>query len=155
MNCEMCGKEIESAFLTDVEGSTLKVCKQCSSFGKIIQRPVPRKFTKRPFFSKPKPKKEEIVEDIVENYAELIRTSREKKGLTQKEFARKLFEKESIVQKMETGSYEPSISLARKLEKILKINLINEIKEESKTEIPRTKSEGFTLGDFIKIKKKN
>ena len=35
INCDMCGKE-ESLFKTDVEGSIMNLCKECSQFGKVI-----------------------------------------------------------------------------------------------------------------------
>ena len=73
--------------------------------------------------------------------------------MTQKELARKLNEKVSIIHKMETSSFEPNISLARKLEKFLKIKLI-ELHEEVHKKETRAKSDAFTIGDFIKVKKK-
>ena len=92
------------------------------------------------------------IEVIVEDYAEKIRKAREKLGLKQKDFAKKISERASLVHNFETGKIEPSLKIAQKLEKMLKIKLIEEI-EEKPEKIQKTKSEEFTVGDFIKVKK--
>ncbi|MBD3259520.1 helix-turn-helix domain-containing protein, partial [Candidatus Woesearchaeota archaeon] len=82
-----------------------------------------------------------------------------KLGMDQKEFARYLAEKESVVSKMEKGNFVPSIQNARKLERKLNVKLIEEITEEKTVfnkERSKVKAEPdhFTLGHFIKVKKK-
>jgi len=69
--------------------------------------------------------------------------------MTQKEFAKKISEKESTVHQIESGNSEPTIALAKKLQKFLKIRLI-ESYEESNQSVKQENTEGFTLGDFIK-----
>ena len=94
---------------------------------------------------------EEKIELIVENYADIIKKKRESMRLSQKDFASKLNEKESTVHHIETGRLEPSLALAKKLEKMLGIKIIEEYDEN--LELPkRRKDEGFTFGDFINIK---
>lgn len=97
-------------------------------------------------------RKEEKTELFVENYAEIIKKKREFMGMTQRDFANKISEKETTVHKIETGTFSPPISLAKKLEKALGIKLIEEY-EEMHGASKGKKIEGFTLGDFIKIKK--
>lgn len=94
---------------------------------------------------------EENIELIVDNYASLVKEKREFMGLTQKDFAAKINEKESLVHKIEVGAFEPSLSLAKKLEKMLGIKLVEEHSEKLLA-IKKRKDDGFTLGDFIKIK---
>ncbi len=53
---------------------------------------------------------------------------------------------------MESGKFEPSIKLARKIEKFLNIKLIEQ-HEEQHAGIKGESGEGFTIGDFIKVKK--
>ena len=153
MNCELCGREAE-LYTAEIEGTTLKVCEKCSSMGKVIKRPAPpkvKKPVKKKFVRKAEPVKE-IVEAVVEDYAKKIRQAREKTGMTQKEFARKLNEKESILHKLETGSFKPSLALAKKLEKLLHIKLVEQREEEKEQVTPKTgKSSGLTIGDIIKF----
>jgi putative transcription factor len=70
-------------------------------------------------------------------------------GLSHKEFAARLNEKESIIHKLETGSFEPPIELARKLEKLLRISLVQEDKDE-KVAVGKGTGGGMTIGDIIK-----
>ncbi|MEM4263660.1 MAG: multiprotein bridging factor aMBF1 [Candidatus Woesearchaeota archaeon] len=155
MNCDICGRDAP-LYTILVEGSELKVCERCSSTGKIIKKPeiaLPiKKSNKQEPIKKAKTVKE-LVETIVEDYATRIRKAREKTGMTQKEFAKKINEKESIVHKLETGSFEPPVALAKKLEKLLKIKLIEQTEQEKEiVQEKKEKSEGLTIGDILKIK---
>ena len=149
MNCDLCGKVEERLNRALIEGVELNVCAGCSKFGKIlapVKRPGPREQHKQ--FEK----KEEKIELLVEDYAEIVKKKRESMGLSQKDFANRIDEKESIIHKIETGNYEPQLTLARKLEKFLGVKLIEE-HEERHEAFKKKKEDGFTLGDFIKIKK--
>jgi putative transcription factor len=73
--------------------------------------------------------------------------------LKQEEFARFLNEKESVAQKWESGSLSPDIRLARKLEKILGINLVERV-EEKKVELKSVESGEMTLADMVKVRKR-
>ncbi|MBI2653335.1 TIGR00270 family protein [Candidatus Woesearchaeota archaeon] len=150
INCDLCGKVGERLFKAIIEGVELNVCSGCSKFGKVIghvKKPVQKETRK--VIAVPK---EEKVELLIENYAEIIKKKRESMGLTQKDFANRINEKEATIHKLETGAFTPPISLARKLEKTLGIKLVEE-HEESHSSAKERKIEGFTLGDFIKIKK--
>ena len=154
MLCEMCNKTEASAKAL-VEGAELALCRNCSRFGKIIgeiqRAPVKRKETAKPaataFKAKP-----EIVETIVSDYADRIRRARERLGLMQKEFALKITEKESVVHKLETGELEPSVDLARKLERILKIKLVEALEESESINDAETKGSQRTIGDIWKLR---
>lgn len=148
MNCELCGKE-GGLVVAIVENVEMKVCGGCSKFGKVIRRNIPAPVKKK------ETKKNEVTEDpvdeevIVSDFAKKIRRAREKLKMEQKDFAKFISEKESIVHKMEIGEHKPSLKVAKKLQKMLKIRLIDVYKEEKKS-YETSKSEGFTLGDFIK-----
>lgn len=151
INCDLCGKIDEMLNRTLIEGIELNVCSGCSKFGKVIGQ------VKKPVLKEPKKilkveGKEEKIELIVENYPEIIKRKRELMGLSQKDFANVINEKESTIHHVETGSFEPPISLAKKLEKTLGIRLIEEY-EEKPEGFRKKKEKGFTLGDFIKTKK--
>jgi len=145
--CEMCGKEDEIVTAL-VEGVQLNVCQNCSSFGKIIKKPISVK--KMPDVKKIPLQEREIIQSIREEYSSLIKGKREKMGLKQKEFAKFLSEKESMIHKIESGLYVPSLALARKIEKQLGISLVEE--REVLPQHMKTKKETFTIGDIIKVR---
>lgn len=153
MQCDMCGSE-ERLFKTNIEGTILNVCRECSKFGKIISeiKPVEKVKPKKVEKIEIEPEKE-IIPMVVSDFAEKIRTKREKLGLKQEDFAKKIAEKESIVHKLETGEFKPSLELAEKLEKILNIKLIEEYEEEHKAQT-KTDIGITTIGDLIKIRKR-
>ena len=96
----------------------------------------------------------EIVEDVVEDYAEIVRKAREKTGMSQSDFAKKINEKEGAMHNIETGKIMPNLKLARKLEVALRIKLIEVIEERHNITNEKPKSNELTLGDVIKIKKR-
>src|SRR3989344_8663208 len=117
-NCEICGEERELVKAI-VEGSLLDVCEECSRFGNTI---VVKKIQKEE--KSVKKQTVDIINIINPDYPKLIKDARDRLGLKQKDLALKLNEKESVIHKLETGSLQPTILLARRLERILSINLI-------------------------------
>lgn len=151
MNCEMCGKDTE-LFNAVIEGTQLKVCAGCGKYGKILRK-----------ISLPSPKQVIVkreepvqVEQIVSDYAQKIKSAREKRGMTQLEFSKLIAVKESLIHKMETGHFEPPIDMACKMEKTLHITLV-EVREEAAIAKQKKEelTEGMTIGDLIKLKQKN
>lgn len=147
----MCGK---NGILIKVliESSEMQVCAGCAKFGKIITE---KRFS-RPAFKKKgfqKNSRKENLDVVIANYGVLVKNAREKLQLTQEQLAKRLTEKESILQKLESESFKPSLKLARKLERFLKIKLVENLGDEPKADFKtQTHSAGFTLGDFIKKK---
>ena len=141
MQCELCGRK-EAEFSALIEGVELQVCASCSKHGQILKKPV--------FAENKKTKSEEPELVIVENYAQLIKNKREELNLTQEDFSKKVNQKLSFMQNIESGHTKPTIEVARKLEKALGIKLIKEFKFEKIS--PRAKTETLTIGDLIKIK---
>ncbi len=146
-NCDICGRDM-NLVKVKVEDVILNVCKNCSNFGEVIKeekvRKVIRKETKF---------KNEDIEVIVSDYSKKIKEARESRNLTQKEVGEKLAEKESVIHKIESGNLEPSLELARKIEKFFGIRLIEIYKEEVKKEKINFKNSGLTIGDLLKMKK--
>ena len=152
-NCDMCGKET-NLYKALIEGTELQVCKECTKYGKVIgtiKREIKKekKQLKKTIFL---PKKE-MVQLIVNDYAKRIKQKREQLKLKQEELAKLISEKESLIHKIESGHFEPSIKLARKLEKFLRIRLIEQHEVEKASIIGKASTEEFTLGDFVKVKK--
>jgi len=90
---------------------------------------------------------------LVSNYNKLIRQARENMGLTQADLARLIGEKESVVRRLESGRMAPTLELAKKLEKILKIKLYEVVSQEQ--ELPKPQSFQLTLGDVVEVKERN
>ncbi|HNB03756.1 MAG TPA: helix-turn-helix domain-containing protein, partial [Methanoregulaceae archaeon] len=89
--------------------------------------------------------------EIVDDYGERIRKARMERGLSQKDLAMELKEKELLIKKIEKGDLIPEDDVRLRLERALSIRLIDtpDISEEKKKPgkvVP-------TLGDVISIKK--
>lgn len=151
-NCEICGKS--AALLQAViEGVDIEVCGDCARFGTIRQKSVSSHAERydgraagRQGFSRPS----EPIPAIVGDYAQRIKRRREHLGLTQAELAKKLAERESVVSALESGTMEPSIVLAQKIERALSINLVEVDGSKEQAITIHQKSVGMTLGDLIK-----
>jgi putative transcription factor len=158
MPCEMCGREVVDSdlYYARIEGSIIKVCELCKGYGEVIKKVKIKQVyqDEKRVISLPKlqPEEEEMV---VENYAELIKNAREKKGVKQEDFAKQINEKESLIHKIETSHMEPSIELAKKIQHFLGIRLVEEVKiQDYKSLNPKGKADELTIGDVIKIKKR-
>jgi putative transcription factor len=170
MRCEVCGRKIrEAPMRVVIEGAKLTVCTECSKHGKATweepARPslIPQTQTGSSqgnrVYSPIQIKKKVITarvdtsQEIVPDYAEVIRQAREEHGFSHEELGQKISEKESVLRKIETGKISPNDQLISKLEHTLKIKLLVPVGEE-KVSIPKSASREFTLGDAIKIEKK-
>jgi putative transcription factor len=146
----MCGAE-GKLHKARVEGSEMNVCSECSRFGKVIGdvKEEVKKVENRVVETEP-----EIIEMVVADFADKIKRKREEWGLDQEDFAKRVSQKKSLVHQMENGEIRPSIELARKLEKMLNIELVEEVREEKGRKVSSEEGAGaVTIGDLIKIKK--
>ncbi len=143
-SCDLCGKN-EDLFIARIESSIVNACRTCCRFGNVLGKVEESK----PEIKIKRQTEDESSELIVENYNELIRKEREKKGLKQEEFANKLNEKESLIKKIENKQIMPSFALARKIEKFFGIKLIEDA-PDTKIKLNHSEMRGFTLGDIIK-----
>jgi len=162
LNCDICGREIVGqAFKVKVEGAKLLVCRNCQALGTPYQedpappRPRPIGFVRSHQLPERRPVElpKEIQElDIAENFSALVRNRRMKLGWSQDDLAKKVKEKLSVIQKIETGKITPDTQLCRRLQHELKIKLLVPRKEAPAPKIS-TPTE-LTLGDIVKIKGK-
>ena len=144
MNCELCGSK-PAVYDSEIEGTWMKVCQDCSKFGK----------TKKPSVVKMviKEKRPEIVEPefiLVKGYGSMVKRAREKLGLKQEEMAKRLNERESLLHQIESEHFKPGVILARKLERELRIKILDEVKESDEGIAPNKDGGSFTLGDMMK-----
>ena len=152
-----------------IEGAKLTVCTECSKHGKATWEETPKpivipqsqayKGQSTPMRGPIQIKKKVIIsrvdtsQEIVPDYAEIIRQAREKLGFSHEELGKKINEKESLLRKIETGKVSPNDQLISKFEHALKIKLLVAVAEE-KVPIPKAASREFTLGDVMKFDKK-
>lgn len=147
MQCEMCGRDsvlVEAI----IEGSLLSVCRNCASFGNVVRLPTKGEVIKTRIDDK------DDEELIVEDYNLRVKKARESKKLTQEDLAKYVAEKESVIHRVESGQFEPTLELAKKLEQFLRIKLIKNYKREEKKENKNInlKNSSLTIGDVLKIK---
>ena len=154
--CEMCGRS-GNLVEADVEGVELKLCSGCTKYGVVKKKNYSHSNSST--FKKRFQEKDADIR-IVQNYASLLRNARERKGMTQEDFAKYLNEKESVVANWEHGSMKPRIDVARRIEKVLNLNLLQKLSDTLKENEPfkqtasKKSADEFTLGDFIKVRKR-
>lgn len=150
MKCDLCGKEAE-LYKTKIEKTVLDVCDNCKKFGQVLEKVR----TTAEIYEAQKVRKssKEVQEQVVSDYALKIKNAREQLGLSQEDFALKINVKKSLLQSIESGRIELSLDLAKKLEKILKITLTEEDRNDYRPP-DITESPGFTIGDILKDKRK-
>ena len=127
MDCEICGNPIKGeSQVVLVDGAKLRVCSNDAKLGTLIKETVQR----QPFVPRPVNSRSTAKFDIVEDYLELrddfgvvIKSAREKMGLSQDQLAAKINERASLIRHLETGKMKPDDVLANKLERFLKIDL--------------------------------
>ena len=95
----------------------------------------------------------EKIEMVIPDFGNKLKNKRESMNLDQEKFASMINEKKSLVHKMESGEFTPRLEVARRIQKILNIKLIELYSPDDNASVPRkNESEGMTLGDLIKIK---
>jgi putative transcription factor len=161
--CEVCGKPIKGApNRVIIAGAKLLVCSECAKLGSTTWEATPEVAIsskasltplKKPQFIGRKPRKIMLPEiEVVENYPTLIRKAREKQKLDHAELGKRIGEKISVIQKLETGRLVPDQMLAKKLEHALKIKLLVPTTEPLVKPTPQPRD--LTLGDVVEIRKK-
>ncbi|MCE4607059.1 MAG: multiprotein bridging factor aMBF1 [Desulfurococcales archaeon] len=167
--CELCGRPIYGkAYKVVVEGVELTVCASC--YLKLLKDKGLAKKSEKDSLSKrglvrskksvgrPRPRRRAENYDVVEDYAKIIREARERLGLTRAELARKVQEREVTLGKIETGRLMPTIDLARRLERVLKVRLLEPVVDDEEEQEIASNPSGksvLTLGDVAVLKKKD
>lgn len=149
MACELCGNK-EVSISAEIEGVVLRVCAPCARFGKVLSKPLQQSIMKRD--AQQRTSAVEVIETIMDDYAIKIKQAREKRNMNQEEFARFLNERESTLQKIETGKQLPNIETAKKLEKQLHIILVEKITLDSTTRSQKKQGSSLTIGDLLQCK---
>lgn len=160
--CEMCGRELDArtAKKAVVEGSLLILCQDC--YSRLSKTTTVRELPKQPARATPPPvttprRQSRPVEEleIVEDYATRIKSARESLGWTQDVLAQKVGESVLTIKRIEGGKLKPSVELARRLERVLGIKLLEPIvKEDKYISIDSGRPEHLTIGDLINVEDK-
>lgn len=151
----MCGsaKELVKAEIESVE---MYVCSKCATYGKVIKSPITyTKIRENKIRSENKKQPQKQPEyQVVKNFSSLLQSTRNQRNMNREEFAQLLAEKESILGKWEQGIMTPSITVARRVGKILGLHLVIQEKSQDKIDFTSKKDQVATLGDVIKIRKR-
>jgi putative transcription factor len=171
LDCDICGRSISAqAYKVEVEGAKMLVCGHCQNLGKpykeepktvcmppqipLIQDPIKRGISFIPTRKRTAELPKEMDQlDVADDFAERVRRYRSKLGLSQEELAKRVKEKLSVIQKVETGKISPNSRLCRALEHELKVKLLiphAEIEDVPKGIAPTE----VTLGDIVRVKGK-
>lgn len=159
MECEICGTDIKgNPIRVIVEGTVLDVCSKCAHYGKPQDKwtPVSRKMapTERVIVTH-RPKRDafdKLEDEILPDYARVIKKARESQGLTIEDLASKMMEKATLIRKIEREELVPEDTVRKKLETTLNIKLTERVSSQDQ------RGGGFirgtTLGDVAIIRKK-
>ena len=139
-----------------LDGSIMITCKECSKFGKIQREPPKPKIpgvSRSSHATRRVQRPREPAEEVVENVKDIVRQAREKKGWSREELGEKIYEKASVVTRIESGKMIPDLKLARKIEKLMNVVLVEKNDDVTADEIGHLKIRGATIGDIARIKK--
>ena len=150
-DCEMCGKKDVKLLQAKIEGSLMKVCSTCASYGEVQETSIRFRQTN---FSRGAPRMRTDPDEnntIVSNLGQLVKSAREKRGLKQEQVAKAINEKESLLHQIESAKISPRFKTARKLEKYFGLKLVV-AQEVGETSAPRSSGGGepLTMGDLLK-----
>lgn len=154
MQCELCGRDCDCKPAT-IDGVRMMLCPKCVRHGQIIggsdktQISVNKPILERIKRPKVKDVYRNMEKELVSNWNELIKNSREKKGLSREELGFRIGERTVTISKIENGDLRPSDKMVEKLEKELNISLVEKVTDISRI-TSGSHSRGFTIGDFIK-----
>ena len=163
MECEICGKPVpeNNPIRAKIEGSVMVVCKECSKLGKIQKAPPKPKFVKqnknkRPTTTRNKvySRNEEPSEELIEDFSMEVRKAREAKNWSREDLGKKINERVSVINRIETGKMTPDTKLTKKLENILDIKLLEKVDNIDLNQFISNSSGERTLGNIMKIKRK-
>jgi len=92
------------------------------------------------------------MDELAQDYDELIRDARESRGLSQEDLARELNLKASLIRKLERGDTLPTDDVQTKLERELDISLDAGGTDADEEWSGGSSSGEYTLGDVVKRK---
>lgn len=156
--CQVCGKQAVGEGY--VEGARVPLCPTCVQYGERFS-------PYQQFQPKPAAPRAHLREDdhFIENAGLAIKSAREAKGWDRAQLGKRLFISETDIRAFEEDRRKPTPAQVEKLEHELGIKLLVKDAPEEKEKPAEArpisnkpsgarKSEEFTLGDIVTIKKK-
>jgi putative transcription factor len=164
LECEICGKKIiGSPNRVLISGAKLTVCNSCAKLSTVTWTPSSKtsqssKRTGRTSFKLKRRRKtirtpSGLDLELLEGYGNIIRNARRRQDLSHEDLGKKIGERVSVLQKIETEKMVPDQRLTRKLEHTLKILLLKPIDNVKSQSDLTTKPLKLTLGDVVTIKR--
>ena len=156
MRCEVCGQEIRGEPRRRViEGAKMVVCGRCTHYGSEDWSPIssnrPRRRNRRSVVRRKSEVEQAEELELVVDYGKIIKTARQNAKMSVEDLARKIQEKESVIKKLEKEEFNPNPSLARKLQRVLGIEIMEKVENSSGPILSRPLGTR-TLGDLIRFK---
>ncbi len=146
-----------------ISGAKLTVCISCAKLSTTTWTPPSKTYqsSKRTGLASFKPKRHRkkatapsgLDLELIEEYGNIIRNARRKQDLSHEDLGKKIGEKVSVLQKIETEKMIPDQRLSKKLEHALKIRLLKPLDHIKTQSDSTTKPKELTLGDVVTIKK--
>ena len=149
MACDLCSKKGPTR-KTRIEGVVYSACSDCQRLG-VDATPAAVSYQKKRSFSK-----QEDVSVVRSDASRVISSARQRSGVSAKDFAQRLNVKESVLLAWESGKRSPTVDDARRLEKLLSVSLVQQgvVSADPGAFLSKDSSEGFTIADLIKDKRK-
>ena len=183
-SCELCGRSMKSqGHSVIIEGASMLVCPDCAmKFGKQSMDSSRHTMTKTKYRaswigssgkepvtrsssqsvpkstpkSKPKITSGPLLDDLelIEDYAKVIRTARQKHNMSQDELSQRIGESISTLKAIEAGRQKPTEKTIRGLERELGISLLEPLGTPPIKVTKASSAAGPTLGDRVVVKRK-
>ena len=135
--------------------------KNAPNLEQFKKRPPKPKFvkqnkTKRPTTTRNRPysRNDEPAEELIEDFSIEVRKAREAKNWSREILGKKINERVSVINRIETGKMTPDTKLTKKLENTLGIKLLEKVDNIDLNQFVNTSSGERTLGNIMKIKRK-
>ena len=153
--CEICGRPIRGqGHRVLLDGVEVVLCDECfarlSKSGRVAPVPSKKVSVARGGRQPARPRQEQM--ELVDDYPDIVRRAREAMGWTQAALAQKLRVSEDLVRKIEQGKVKPTVELARRMESLLKVKLLQPVEVEEGEELPPA-DDKLTLGDVVVVRR--
>lgn len=169
--CELCGETFYGKpIIVDLDGYRAYLCGNCARRVKrsgkpkgedaaVTRKEAPVKQQLRKEQTGSRVRRKEPLEEIelIEDYGKKIREARESLGLSIEQVAAALNIKASLLRNIEAGRVVPSHEVARSIEKLLEVSIIQRNPEKIQvtgSAVQPSVLSSITLGEIVEVKKK-